>query len=136
MLQAVVIVLMLNGVQVDLPAPAYLVGSYAYVPARAVLERLRPVADVSSRTWGFFEARVAERMQLIRLDMARGAADDALRLAGEFDRAVLIDLVFLRESLEIRLRAATQLGRRAVQAELRARLAQLDRGRRGAGGRT
>ena len=40
MLQAVVIVLMLNGVQVDLPAPAYLIGNYAYVPARAVLEHL------------------------------------------------------------------------------------------------
>jgi hypothetical protein len=39
------LVLMLNGVQVDLPTPAYLVGENAFVPARAVFEKLGyPVA--------------------------------------------------------------------------------------------
>lgn len=40
MLQALAIVLMINGVQIELPAPAYLVGDYAYMPARAVFEYL------------------------------------------------------------------------------------------------
>ena len=34
------LVLMINGVQVDLPAPAYMVGDNAFVPARAVFEKL------------------------------------------------------------------------------------------------
>lgn len=34
------LILMINGVQVDLPAPAYLIGDYAFVPARAVFEKL------------------------------------------------------------------------------------------------
>lgn len=34
------LVLMINGVQVELPAPAYLIGDHAFVPARAVFEQL------------------------------------------------------------------------------------------------
>jgi len=40
MFKAIAIVLMINGVQIDLPAPALLIGDYAYVPARAVFEYL------------------------------------------------------------------------------------------------
>ncbi len=40
MAAAVVIVFLLNGMQVDLPAPALLIGEVSYVPARAVFERL------------------------------------------------------------------------------------------------
>ena len=34
------LVMMIKGVQVELPAPAYLIGDHAYVTARAVFEQL------------------------------------------------------------------------------------------------
>lgn len=40
MTAAVAIVFLLNGIQVDLPAPALLIGDNSYVPARAVFQRL------------------------------------------------------------------------------------------------
>ena len=40
MMPMLALVLMINGVQVELPAPAYLIGDYAFVPARAVFEKL------------------------------------------------------------------------------------------------
>ena len=93
------------------------------------LTRLRPVADVGSLAWGPFDSRPTERMLLARLLMARARVEEALRIAGEFDRAILINVAYLRESLELRARAAELLGRSRVAAGYRERLARLTNGR-------
>ena len=93
--------------------------------AMRLLRSLRVVADVPSLSWGFVEPRAAERMQLVRLLMARGDAEEALRRAAEFDRAVPANLAFLRESLALRARAAESLGRERETRGYRARLSLL-----------
>ena len=49
---SVAIALLLNGAPMDLPAPAVMLGDYAYVPARPVLEKLGWEVGYSSMNGG------------------------------------------------------------------------------------
>jgi hypothetical protein len=66
-----------------------------------------------------------ERMVQARILMAQGRFAEALRVLAVFDTpgaAGLIFPVFLRESLELRLSAADELGDRRLAARLRERV--------------
>jgi len=89
-------------------------------------ERLRPVAPGSGLSWGEAAPLPIERMTLARLLLARGRPEAALREAAAFDHAgPIMFLPFLRESLDLRVRAAAQLGRRPQLAALERRVRAL-----------
>jgi serine/threonine-protein kinase len=85
-----------------------------------------PVAPRDSLAWEFLEPMAADRMTLAQLLLARGRAREALDVLSIFDHpAPVAYFAFVRRSLELRVRAATLLGRSSVAAELRERLRAL-----------
>ncbi|MGH7514909.1 MAG: protein kinase domain-containing protein [Gemmatimonadales bacterium] len=92
------------------------------------LGAIRPLAPLGDLIYGYWEPLAAERLLLAKLLLARGRAAEALRVAESFDgeRAVL-DLAFLRPSLELRRQAAARLGDRKSEREIERRLAALSK---------
>jgi tetratricopeptide (TPR) repeat protein len=92
---------------------------------------LRPNAPRSSPpgfdlSWDELEPLPLEQLRLAQLLLAKGHARETLEVAGAFDAPdVLIYVLYLRESLEIRIRAANVLGDGSLAASLRARLAAM-----------
>lgn len=85
------------------------------------------VAPRDSLPWEFLEPLAPDRMTYATLLLASGRAADAFAAASVFDHpAPVAYFAFVRPSLELRMRAATQLGRPAVAAALRNRLRALD----------
>jgi tetratricopeptide (TPR) repeat protein len=82
-----------------------------------------PQADLD---WGLGAPLAPSRLLLARLLLARGQPRDALLAAGVFDHAVpIVFLPFLPASLELRRRAAEQLGQAREARAYAARLAAL-----------
>jgi tetratricopeptide (TPR) repeat protein len=94
----------------------------AVVRLRAVLASA-PQADLD---WGVGASLAPERLLLARLLLARGQPRDAILAAGVFDHPVPIAfLPFLAASLDLRARAAAQLGEAREVRRYEARLAAL-----------
>ena len=69
-----------------------------------------------------------EQLRLAEILLARGQAQEALDVASAFDSpGVLAFVSFLAVSLELRIRAAEELGNTGLAEALRARLATLRR---------
>ena len=68
-----------------------------------------------------------ERLLLARLTLTRGGPARALEMANVLDAEAAADLFFIRASLELRLQAATSLGDRCAESELRRRIVGLQR---------
>ena len=77
--------------------------------------------------WDEAEPRGGERLILAQLLMARGKYEDALDMATVFDAPKLAHWIYLRQSLELRARAAKALGKAALESQYRARLSALRR---------
>ncbi len=90
------------------------------------LGAIRPVAPLGELLYGYWAPLAAERLLLAQLLLAQRRPAEALRVAASFDgeRAV-IDLAYLRPSLEVRRLAAARLGDRKLERELERRLAGL-----------
>jgi hypothetical protein len=96
--------------------------------AVARLKALRPAADPSFITWDLWEAAASERLLLARLQLAGGDAAGAWETAASFDSdRSQVDALYLAQSLNVRLRAARQLGRDADRSRMEARLRALGR---------
>jgi len=90
------------------------------------LSMLRPVGPLDDLLYGYWAPLAAERLLLARLLLARGRAQEALDVGRSFDRErAVIDLAYLRPSLEVRRQAAARLGDRELERELERRLAAL-----------
>lgn len=98
------------------------------------LSALPVVAPRDSLSWEYFEPLATDRLTLATLLLQRGRPADAIAQASAFDHQEPVAfLPFIRPSLELRARAAEQLGQGAVAARFRARLRALDAaGRAGA----
>lgn len=84
-------------------------------------------APRDSLSWEFLEPMATDRLTYARLLLARGHTEEALRAAAVFDHPQPVAFVaFVRRSLELRITAATQLGRPALVSDLRRRLRSLD----------
>ena len=95
--------------------------------AIGVLRGMSPSARRDSLTYELFEPLAVERATLARLLLARGADDEALRVASTLDHAQpAIYLAFLPLSLDIRARAAARLDRGSEAEQYRARLRALE----------
>jgi hypothetical protein len=76
---------------------------------------LRPVATAGKLAFDFWAPLALERMTYARLLAARGQYARAIEVAESFDRGLsLVDLVYLRASLELRREAAERLGESAL----------------------
>ncbi len=85
------------------------------------------VALRDSLSWEFLEPLATDRITLASLLLSQGRAAEALAVASVFDHPQpIVFVAFVRRSLELRLTAATRLGRTALAAELRGRLRALD----------
>ena len=77
-----------------------------------LLRQVVPTGDVAHIEWGMQEPFGQEQLLLAELLLARGQAEEAIETAGHLDwPRPIIYLVFLRQSIELRIRAAEQLGR-------------------------
>jgi tRNA A-37 threonylcarbamoyl transferase component Bud32/tetratricopeptide (TPR) repeat protein len=96
------------------------------------IARLRALSSTARRDvllGDFVEALAVERALLADLLLARGEFEEAHQVAGIFDHpGPLMFLPFLGRSLEVRLRAAEELGWEDRAAEYGARLQALGRG--------
>lgn len=91
---------------------------------RALLRR--PFAPGGLLTWNPIGAYGAERLLLAQLLLAHGEAAEARTVAASLDAAApTVFPLFLRASLELRVRAAQALGEAPDVARLRARIARL-----------
>ena len=91
------------------------------------LQSLPVVAPRDSLSWEYFEPLAPDRLTLAALLLARGQPAEALAQASVFDHPQPVAFfAFIRPSLEIRARAAEQMGRAALAAGFRARLRALD----------
>ena len=87
---------------------------------------LRVVGSVSTLAFDYWPLLPAERLAYARLLAARGEDRRAIEVASSFDRGLsLVDLVFLRGSLELRKDAASRLGERRLATGLTERLHRL-----------
>jgi len=94
--------------------------------AITLLESVIPAGDGSHIEWGVQEPFGQELLLLAQLLFARGRTEEALRVADRLDHpGPIIYLVYLRQSLELRIQAAEQLGKSQLADGYRARLAQL-----------
>jgi len=85
------------------------------------------VAPRDSLSWEFLEPLAPDRMEYARLLLARGRAADALAAASVFDHSGPVAyFAFVRPSLVLRVRAASELGHSALVSALRERLRALD----------
>ena len=92
------------------------------------LRAIRPVASLVGLSWGHWEPLAAERLLLAELLLTRKEPEEALQVAQSFDgQRSIVDLAFLRPSLEARRRAAERLGDRSLTEEFERRLAVLKR---------
>jgi serine/threonine-protein kinase len=90
------------------------------------LRAIRPVAPLAALNWRFWEPLAPERLLLSQLLLLRGQPEEALAVAQQFDgQRAGIDLAFLRPSLEVRRRAAEQLGNRKLEGDFTRRLTAL-----------
>ncbi|HSE27774.1 MAG TPA: hypothetical protein VLA95_06050, partial [Gemmatimonadales bacterium] len=84
--------------------------------AVARLAELRPAAPLDALGWAPWETLGAERILLARLRLARGDTGGARLVASGFDAAAApIDLLYLRQSLELRSAAGDPDARRRLQ---------------------
>jgi hypothetical protein len=94
--------------------------------AIARLRELLALAPQADLDWGLGASLGPSRLLLARLLLARGQPRDALVAAGVFDHPVpIVFLPFLPASLELRRRAAEQLGQAGEARTYAARLAAL-----------
>lgn len=94
--------------------------------AIAQLLEVAPAGDGAQIEWGMQEPFGQERLLLAEVLLARGRPQEAIEAADLIDHPrPIIYLVFLRESLDLRIRAAEQLGKAELAAGYRARLARL-----------
>lgn len=92
------------------------------------LQTVRPVAPLHSLVWRHWESLAPERMLLARTLLARGRPAEALRVAESFDgQRTVVDLAYLRPSLELRREVAQRTGDRSGVEEYQRRLAALSR---------
>jgi hypothetical protein len=99
------------------------------VGAISCLRALRPTGRRDVVAGDLIEPLAVERSLLADLLLARGEFEEAHRVAAVFDHpGPLMFLPFLGRSLEVRLRAAEELGWEDRAAEYRARLQALGRG--------
>ena len=95
--------------------------------AIAAFESLK--ATCARPTWYLWEGLGLEWIVLARLYYARGRFKDALRVAKSFDAPGSVpNLVYLPESLQLRMRAARELRDAALARRYRERLIDLGRG--------
>jgi protein kinase-like protein len=96
--------------------------------AEAILKDLAPVGTRSDLAWGLWEPLASERLLLAQLLFARGDYGESLGVASEFDYPQsVIFLLYLPESLALRVRAAERLGMDGRAERYRARLRALNR---------
>ncbi len=87
---------------------------------------LRPTAELHELESSLWESLATERIVYARLLLSRGDAAEAHRIASTFDNpGVLVHALFLRSSLEIRLRASLALGDTVLERHARERIAFL-----------
>lgn len=99
-----------------------------------LLLRRSVIAPMDSLSWQYFEPLAPDRLLLARLLLARGRPSEAMAHASAFDHPRPITfLAYLRASLELRVRAAEQMGQPGAAQRLRGRLRSLE-GRRQGGG--
>jgi tetratricopeptide (TPR) repeat protein len=92
------------------------------------LRAIRPVAPLGPLIWGIWESLAPERLLLAQLLLARDGAEEAYRVAQSFDgQRAVVDVAYLRPSLEIRRQAAVRLGDRKGEEEFTRRLLALAR---------
>ena len=95
------------------------------VQAQALLATLSP-SDVAGLTWDPWEALPWERYAVAEVQLTEGKADSAIAVASSFDSpASVLNLLYLPASLELRIRAAEQIGDTRLARRSRERLAQL-----------
>lgn len=96
--------------------------------AADLLDAIRPSGSRARLTWTPYEALGFERLRVAELMMSQGRFPDAMRVASEFDHpAPMLYLMYLPQSLAIRMRAADALGRRDLATAYRARLEEIGR---------
>ncbi len=94
--------------------------------ALEALEALRPNADSELLTWHFFEPLALDQLTLAQLLVARGRHLEAITVADVLDSpAPLAYLLYVPESLRVRMAAAEGLGRADLAERYRARLESL-----------
>jgi tetratricopeptide (TPR) repeat protein len=95
----------------------------------AAVRQLRDLAVTAPRehlVWGLAEPLAVEKSLLARLLLTTGEFEEANRVAGDFDHpAPVIYLTFLRQSLEVRFRAAEALNRHDLASRYMERLRAL-----------
>lgn len=85
------------------------------------------VAPRDQLNWAFLEPLATDRITHVKLLLSQGNDASALDVAAAFDHPQPVALLaFVRESLVLRIGAATRLGRGSVAADLRRRLRALD----------
>ncbi len=88
----------------------------------------RPAAPLHSLVWRHWEALAPERMLLARTLLALGRPAEALRVAQSFDgQRTVVDIAYLRPSLELRRQVALITGDKSSIEEYKRRLAALRR---------
>ncbi|MEO5871495.1 MAG: protein kinase [Gemmatimonadaceae bacterium] len=93
--------------------------------ALKILESLSPVAPYSDLLWNPWEAYAGERMLEAALLAGQGKYAEAIRSAARLDvPKPMINLVYLRQSLQLRERSARQLGDSVAAAGYRRQLAR------------
>jgi tetratricopeptide (TPR) repeat protein len=91
--------------------------------ALRLLEPLRPVAPYTDLMWQPWEAFAGERMLQASLLAGKGRLDEAIRVASKMDVQVpMINLIYLRRSLELRERWSLQLRDTVAAARYRMEL--------------
>jgi Tfp pilus assembly protein PilF len=96
--------------------------------AIAQLAALKPTAVRRDVAWQPWAALGVERLLLAELLVARGRYENALRVASQLDATEPVTyLLYLRPSLELRLRAARALGDTKLASRYEARLRGLNR---------
>jgi hypothetical protein len=96
--------------------------------AVAILRSLAPVGTRADLAWGLWEPLAGERLLLAQLLFAQGEYAEARRIASEFDYPqAAIFVLYLPESLALRVKAAERLGRQDEAAGYRTRLRALSR---------
>jgi serine/threonine-protein kinase len=91
------------------------------------LRALRPTAAYDGLEWQPWESLGYERLTLARLLLARGEAREAIHVAAQLDHPQpVIYLLYLRPSIELRLRAAQMIGDARLATQMRERLARLN----------
>jgi hypothetical protein len=89
---------------------------------------LRPAAGRAYITWGLWQPLAAERIALAEILLARGDPTRALEIASGFDHFEPVAFVmYWPRSLELRLRAATNLGRPDLAKRYAALLGRIGR---------